>query len=204
MYDHSDKGAAQTDEAKRAVAAAKSNEVRVIEIEIVHQGSGFRNKGFGAFKIVASLLPYPTPQMQPFAQANLASTLGYNPYETVKMSSGKARQATDQVINGAVGSGPNNDSGVPIPGSVRPPMSPNRHDIAPSSSSHSSTSTATTTTTIPSSDPDATPSQDFQDALAVLASQAENDGALKTISKLVVNAATKGQSEDGAKFRTIR
>ncbi|GMH70653.1 hypothetical protein TrRE_jg2343 [Triparma retinervis] len=162
MYDHSDKGAAQTDEAKRAVAAAKSNE------------------------------------------ANLASTLGYNPYETVKMSSGKARQATDQVINGAVGSGPNNDSGVPIPGSVRPPMSPNRHDIAPSSSSHSSTSTAATTTTIPSSDPDATPSQDFQDALAVLASQAENDGALKTISKLVVNAATKGQSEDGAKFRTIR
>lgn len=138
-------------------------------------------------------------------QANLASKLGYNPYETVKMSSGKARQATDQVVNGEIGSkGLNNNSSVPIPGAVRPPVSPNRHDIVPSSSSHSSTSTVTTIANIPSSDPSAIPSQDFQDALAVLASQAENEGALKTISKLVVNATTKGQGEDGAKFRTIR
>jgi len=38
----------------------------------------------------------------------------------------------------------------------------------------------------------------------MVASQAENSSTLKTISKLVVNAATKGQSEDGSKFRTIR
>ena len=126
-------------------------------------------------------------------EAKHAAELGYNPYETNKVSAGQARTATIAVSHGALDSGQPGGGGEASavgPGTTAPPSDP------------------TSTTGVESSvliDPL------FDEALKVVTMHASDSQAtiqsLTIMKKLIANATTKGQSgpdETSAKFRRVR
>lgn len=134
-------------------------------------------------------------------ERELASQLGYNPYETNKSTAGQARNATVTVQQGAIGGGDTTGRAEPqfIP-TVRPPS-----DTAAQAkdSENQATEDAKILTKCP----------EFYDTYtAVVTGNANNDAVLKSFSimrTLVKNATTKGQNTDNgeeaaAKFRRVR
>ena len=131
-------------------------------------------------------------------EAQHAAALGYNPYETNKVSAGQARTATVAVTHGAMGGAGGSGGGgsnatsssAAAPGAVAPPSNP------------VSAATADDLTNI---DPQ------FDEAFEAVAFHTSNNEtakqALTTMKKLIVNATTKGQTgpeETSAKFRRVR
>ncbi|KAG7372586.1 PUB domain containing protein [Nitzschia inconspicua] len=127
-------------------------------------------------------------------EAALAAQLGYNPYQTAKATAGQARNATTTVQHGTINAGA---AGNHLP---------------TSSSSSSSAGTAALPIVAPPSEPttaaedDVIPN-DVEEALATVLSS-NNSSAISILTKLIVNATTKGQDaadEDAAaKFRKVR
>ena len=136
------------------------------------------------------------------SEAQWASQLGYNPYETNKVSAGKARNATVTSQHGSVGSGgdadANSSSGQQqnIP-EIRQPSDPVQ--------------------AADDSDPNSdailfSQSPEFEDAYTTMVTTNSHDNVVSSFGimrKLVSNATTKGQNtEDGdeaaAKFRRVR
>ena len=130
-------------------------------------------------------------------EAQHAATLGYNPYETNKVSAGQARTATVAVTHGALGGtggsgGRSNatSSSAAAPGTVSAPSNP---------------VSATSADDLTNIDPQ------FDEAFEAVAFHTSNNEtakqALTTMKKLIVNATTKGQTGDeetSAKFRRVR
>jgi len=137
-------------------------------------------------------------------EAQHAAALGYNPYETNKVSAGQARTATVAVTHGALGDGGGSggssttstgaSSSAAAPGFVAPPSNP--VSAAPLTSN---------TDDLTNINPQ------FDEAFEAVAFHTSNDEtakqAITTMKKLVVNATTKGQTgpeEASAKFRRVR
>eukprot|EP00522_Entomoneis_paludosa_P012955 CAMPEP_0172445542 /NCGR_PEP_ID=MMETSP1065-20121228/5355_1 /TAXON_ID=265537 /ORGANISM="Amphiprora paludosa, Strain CCMP125" /LENGTH=402 /DNA_ID=CAMNT_0013196415 /DNA_START=13 /DNA_END=1221 /DNA_ORIENTATION=+ len=125
-------------------------------------------------------------------EARTAAQLGYNPYETNKVTAGQARNATTAVAHGAI----QNESGAtgdmpPLP-MVRPPTDP------------------TTVVATPTSKNQTPVSHDFQVAYETAVTANDHDKVVNSFSilrKLIQNAATKGQGADetqAQKFRKVR
>jgi PUB domain len=120
-------------------------------------------------------------------EAALAAQLGYNPYQTAKSSAGQARNATTTVQHGNINAAsagdhlPSSAAGsAPLP-VVAPPSEP--------------------TTAVADDIPN-----EIEEALATVLSS-NNTSAISILSKLIVNATTKGQGADeetAAKFRKVR
>mmetsp|Transcript_21276 Transcript_21276/g.61039 ORF Transcript_21276/g.61039 Transcript_21276/m.61039 type:complete len:465 (-) Transcript_21276:194-1588(-) len=139
-------------------------------------------------------------------EAQHAAALGYNPYETNKVSAGQARTATVAVTHGALGDAGGSDSAS--------------GGNAPTSAGASS-STAAPGAVAPPSNPVSAASLDadnltninpqFGEAFEAVALHTSNNEtatqALTIMRKLIVNATTKGQTgpeETSAKFRRVR
>ena len=133
-------------------------------------------------------------------EAQHAAALGYNPYETKKVSAGQARTATVAVTHGALGDagGTSSDGGgasssaAAAPGAVAPPSDP----VSAASSD---------TGNLTHIDPQ------FDEAFEAIALHTSNNEtatqALTIMRKLIVNATTKGQTgpdDTSAKFRRVR
>ena len=133
-------------------------------------------------------------------EAQHAAALGYNPYETKKVSAGQARTATVAVNHGALGDagGTSSDGGgasssaAAAPGAVAPPSDP-------------VSATSSDTGNLTHIDPQ------FDEAFEAIALHTSNNEtatqALTTMRKLIVNATTKGQTgpdDTSAKFRRVR
>lgn len=128
-------------------------------------------------------------------EAAHAAELGYNPYETNKMTAGQAKTATVAVAHGGVDAGKLvEDDGVPSelpsPGSTQAPPDPVSSEEMEN---------------INPIDPQ------FDEAyVAITCGTTDNKAATKSIStmrKLIVNATTKGQieaDETSSKFRRVR
>jgi hypothetical protein len=129
-------------------------------------------------------------------EAALAEQLGYNPYQTAKASAGQARNATTTVQHGNI---------TALPSSVDDQYSLSRSTPIPATTPASTISTTTTTTTTTSKASDLP--IDVEEALATVLSN-NNPAAVSILSKLIVNATTKGQDvhneETAAKFRKVR
>jgi hypothetical protein len=129
-------------------------------------------------------------------EAALAEQLGYNPYQTAKASAGQARNATTTVQHGNI---------TALPSSVDDQYSLSRSTPIPATTPASTISTTTTTTTTSSKVSDLP--NDVEEALATVLSN-NNPAAVSILSKLIVNATTKGQDvhheETAAKFRKVR
>jgi pyruvate/2-oxoglutarate dehydrogenase complex dihydrolipoamide acyltransferase (E2) component len=109
------------------------------------------------------------------AEAKLAAELGYNPYAPVKSGSGKGG-GNVQVPDAAAPAAKE----LAAPAAVAaPPAYPNQSDDAE------------------------VPDEFTLGLMQIVSVEAKADVCLKTIQKLVTNAVTKGQSAEGAKFRTI-
>ena len=110
----------------------------------------------------------------------LAAQLGYNPYETNKVTAGQARNATVATKHGSVQGGAGDTSSYSGAGSGNIPT------VAP-----------------PRDAFEEAPSLAFQDALeTLLTSGGSYKGSLTVMRKLMVNATTKGQTDE--KFRKVR
>ena len=108
------------------------------------------------------------------SEQKMVQDLGYNPFETVKSSSCNKPAARDTSASVTAGA-PSTG-----PGQVAMPTFPNQDD-------------------------DAEIPDDFTLALMQVVSQEDKAAvALNTMHKLISNAVTKGQTEGGEKFRTIR
>lgn len=122
-------------------------------------------------------------------ESDLANNLGYNPYDTVAMNAGQARNATVATSHGSI-------------------------DAGKQTSSQESTSKSNTTTTASVTSADKEDIQvfneTFEEAFAVLVTTNGDDSSLSQslsiMRKLITNATTKGQQDDesAAKFRKIR
>jgi len=128
-------------------------------------------------------------------EAAYAAELGYNPYETNKMTAGQAKTATVAVAHGGVDAGKLvEDGGVPSqlppPGATQAPPNPTRSV----------------------EDESFKPiNPQFDDAfVTITCGNTDNEAATKSIAtmrKLIVNATTKGQNdadESSSKFRRVR
>mmetsp|Transcript_4144 Transcript_4144/g.11405 ORF Transcript_4144/g.11405 Transcript_4144/m.11405 type:complete len:422 (-) Transcript_4144:1264-2529(-) len=128
-------------------------------------------------------------------EAAHAVELGYNPYETNKMTAGQAKTATTAAVHGSVDAGKLvEDSGVP---SQIPAPAPTQAPSNPVQSDETEQWKAI--------DPQ------FDEAfVAITCTNTDNEAATKSIGtmrKLIVNATTKGQIEADeacAKFRRVR
>ncbi|KAG7343429.1 PUB domain containing protein [Nitzschia inconspicua] len=129
-------------------------------------------------------------------EAALAAQLGYNPYQTAKSTAGQARNATTTVHHGTINA-----------------AAAGNH--LPTSSSSSSAAAAATAAALPVVAPPSEPTtaveddvipNDVEEALATVLSS-NNLSAISILTKLIVNATTKGQDADedaAAKFRKVR
>lgn len=131
-----------------------------------------------------------------------ANTLGFNPYETNKVSAGQARTATVAVAHGALGGDDKKKkssktasaaAAATAPGAVAPPNDPTSAAADDGGDDLSSI------------DPQ------FDEAFETVALHTSNNttaiSSLTTMRKLIVNATTKGQTGDeeaSAKFRRVR
>lgn len=116
-------------------------------------------------------------------EAALAAELGYNPYETNKVTAGQARNATVAVTHGTISKSDSADAPIPA---VRPP-----------------------TDALDQAKERLPPSPDFAQAFETVVTANDQKSAVSSIAilrKLIVNATTKGQesSEDAPKFRKVR
>lgn len=135
-------------------------------------------------------------------ERQLAQQLGYNPYEPARATAGQARTATTTAQHGSInaegaggGAGAGQTTTLPT---VAPPAQP--------------------TTPAESNDDDydgngysfpIEPSEEFSQALATMLSSSSQTivaSSCTIMSKLLINATTKGQAkgEDSAKFRRVR
>ena len=139
-------------------------------------------------------------------EAKTAAQLGYNPYETNRVTAGQARTAAVAASHGTVGQSntPNGEPAMPPLPEVRPPSDPT---VATTASSGTSTTAHVRNTT---TQPVAAVGLDFEKAYeAVVTSNRHDDvvGSFAILRKLILNATTKGQDEDEAqasKFRRVR
>jgi len=128
-----------------------------------------------------------------------ANTLGFNPYETNKVSAGQARTATVAVAHGALGGDDNKKTSskaaatAAAPGVVAPPNDPTSAAADDGGDDLSSI------------DPQ------FDEAFETVALHTSNNttaiSSLTTMRKLMINATTKGQTGDeetSSKFRRVR
>lgn len=132
------------------------------------------------------------------SEADWASQLGYNPYETNKVTAGQARNATVTSQHGSVSDGTGSDTKEqPIP-NVQPPTNPST-----AADDERDESDAMLLSQIPQ----------FDEAYTTMVTTNAHDDVVASfniIRKLVVNATTKGQDatseeeEAAAKFRRVR
>lgn len=113
-------------------------------------------------------------------EAQLAASLGYNPYETARATAGQARTATTTSQHGSIN---NENASLPV---VTPP-------------------TQAMVTTEDDEDTEEL-SEQVEEAFATIASTDTTGKSRSILKKLLVNATTKGQKpgEDGSKFRKVR
>ncbi|KAL7579865.1 hypothetical protein ACA910_004876 [Epithemia clementina (nom. ined.)] len=142
------------------------------------------------------------------SEATTAAQLGYNPYETNRVTAGQARNATVAATRGSMQTTTNSNgndtttktatalsstSAMPPLPAVRPPTDPGSDDNS-----------------IQSSKPKVPVSHDFEVAYETMVTSNQHVEVVNSFSvlrKLILNATTKGQSDDetqAAKFRKVR
>ena len=128
-------------------------------------------------------------------EAQTAAQLGYNPYETNRVTAGQARNATVAVTHGSIQNTEGSSStALPHLPATRPPSDP-------AVNSNETTSTVAASVRV---------SHDFEVAYETVVTANKHDDVVNSFSilrKLILNATTKGQVDDEAqasKFRKVR
>mmetsp|Transcript_22971 Transcript_22971/g.63938 ORF Transcript_22971/g.63938 Transcript_22971/m.63938 type:complete len:406 (-) Transcript_22971:1-1218(-) len=130
-------------------------------------------------------------------EAKTAAALGYNPYETNKVTAGQARNATVAATHGTI------DSSTPSSTAAASNEVQSLPTVRPPADPASTTSNATTKSNVPVS-------EDFEIAFEAVVTSNDHDKVVSSFTilrKLITNATTKGQGDDedqAQKFRKVR